>query len=263
MEFPDYGAVIAKEHRAPKGVPPYVLFPGGGSNSAIYSAGYLGVAYGPFAALGDPSERNYSVRALATPEGLTLARLEARQRLLARVDTAFRDDKPNNADLIGMNKSYEQAFEILQSTRIRKAFEIADEPSAMRDKYGQNKFGQSCLLARRLVQAGSRCVSIYFGGWDTHEDNFTDLKNTLLPPWDQGLAALIEDLDQRGMLENTVVWCTGEFGRTPKINDKGAGRDHWATRDEHALRWWRHSGWKCHRRNRQNCFPAGGPGLLT
>jgi uncharacterized protein (DUF1501 family) len=83
-------------------------------------------------------------------------------------------------------------------------------------------------LARRLVEAGTRCISIYSGGWDTHENNFRELKNTLLPPWDQGLAALIADLDERGLLENTVVWCTGEFGRTPTINDKGAGRDHWA-----------------------------------
>jgi len=84
------------------------------------------------------------------------------------------------------------------------------------------------LLARRLIEAGTRCVSIYNGGWDTHENNFTDLENTLLPPWDQGLAALIEDLHEHDVLENTVVWCTGEFGRTPKINNNGVGRDHWA-----------------------------------
>jgi len=228
MEFPDYGAVVAKEHRAPKGVPPYVLLPGGGSNSAIYSAGYLGVAYGPFSALGNPNDKNYSVRALATPEGMTLVELESRQRLLAKVDTAFRGADIRNPDFTGMNKSYEQAFEILQSTSVRKALEIAGEEPKVREKYGRNTFGQSCLLARRLIEAGTRCVSVYNGGWDTHENNFTDLKNTLLPPWDQGLAALIEDLSERGLLDNTVVWCTGEFGRTPAINDKGAGRDHWA-----------------------------------
>ena len=228
LEYPDYGAVVAKEHRAPKGIPSYTLLPGGGSNSATYSSGYLGVAHGPFTALGDPNDKNYSVRALATPEGSTLDELEKRRRLLSKVDTAFSNVDVRNPELTGMNRSYEQAFEILQSTAVRKAFEMNAEPDALRGKYGRHTFGQSCLLARRLVEAGSRCVSIYNGGWDTHQDNFTDLKNKLLPPWDQGLAALIEDLADRGLLENTVVWCTGEFGRTPKINGMGAGRDHWA-----------------------------------
>lgn len=228
LEYPDYGAVVAKEHRAPKGVPPYVLLPGGGSNSATYSSGYLGVAYGPFTALGDPNEKGYSVRALATPTGSSLAALESRRRLLARVDTAFSGADVQNAELTGMNKSYEQAFEILRSERIREAFKIDTEPDSLRERYGRNTFGQQCLLARRLIETGTRCVSIYSGGWDTHSDNFTDLKNKLLPPWDQGLASLIEDLHDRGLLENTVVWCTGEFGRTPKINDMGAGRDHWS-----------------------------------
>ena len=227
LEYPDYGAVVAKEHQSPRGIPPYVLLPGGGSNSATYSSGYLGVAHGPFTALGDPNADNYSVRALATPAGSTLQSLEARRRLLARVDTAFDGAGVQNSELTGMNRSYEQAFEILQSSSVRTAFQIDAESDGTREQYGRHTFGQSCLLARRLVEAGTRCVSIYSGGWDTHQDNFTDLKNTLLPPWDQGLAALIEDLHSRGLLENTAVWCTGEFGRTPKINDMGAGRDHW------------------------------------
>lgn len=228
LEYPDYGAVVAREHRAPKGVPPYVLLPGGSSNSATYSSGYLGVAHGPFTALGDPNAKGYSVRALATPAGSTLETLESRRRLLQRVDRTFANVDVGNSELTGMNKSYEQAFEILRSERIRKAFKIDDESNALREKYGRTTFGQQCLLARRLIEAGCRCVSLYNGGWDTHSDNFTDLKSKLLPPWDQGLAALIEDLSGRGLLENTVVWCTGEFGRTPKINDMGAGRDHWA-----------------------------------
>ncbi len=228
LEYPDYGAVISKEHQSPRGVPNYVLSPSGGSNSASYSSGYLGVAHGPFTALGDPNAPNYSVRALATPEGLTLAQIEARQRLLKRVDTRFRGVDIANQEVEGMDKSYEKAFDILQSEAVRKAFDIDSEDPKVRDQYGRHTFGQSCLLARRLVEAGTRCVSLYNGGWDTHENNFTDLKNMLLPPWDQGLAALLVDLHDRGMLENTVVWCTGEFGRTPTINDKGAGRDHWS-----------------------------------
>jgi hypothetical protein len=228
LEYPDYGAVIAKEHRSPQGIPPYVLLPGGGSNSATYSSGYLGVAHGPFSAIGDPNANKYSVRALATPTGSSLDALESRRKLLAQVDTAFSGVDLQNPEIDGMNKSYQQAFEILRSERIRNAFKIDEESDPLRERYGRNTFGQKCLLARRLVEAGTRCVSIYNGGWDTHENNFTDLKNQLLPPWDQGLAALIEDLHDRGMLDNTVVWCTGEFGRTPTINDMGAGRDHWA-----------------------------------
>ena len=228
LEYPDYGAVISKEHRSPRGVPQYVLAPSGGSNSASYSSGYLGVAHGPFTALGDPNADNYSVRALATPAGLALGQIDARRRLLERVDTRFRDVDIANQNVAGMDKSYEKAFDILQSTAVRKAFDIGSEKPGIREQYGRHSFGQTCLLARRLVEAGTRCVSIYSGGWDTHQNNFRELKNNLLPPWDQGLAALIADLHDRGLLENTVVWCTGEFGRTPKINDKGAGRDHWA-----------------------------------
>ena len=228
LEYPDYGAVISKEHAAPRGVPEYVLFPSGGSNSANYSAGYLGVVHGPFTALGDPNASNYSVRALATPEGLTFEQIESRRRRLKLVDTRFRDLGLADQEVAGMDTSYQKAFDILQSQAIRKAFDIGSEDAGIREQYGRHSFGQSCLLARRLVEAGTRCVSVYFGGWDTHENNFRDLKNTLLPPWDQGLAALIADLHERGLLENTLVWCTGEFGRTPKINDNGAGRDHWA-----------------------------------
>lgn len=228
LEYPDYGSVVAREHMSPRGVPNYVLLPGGGSNSAVYSSGYLGVAYGPFTALGDPNAKSYSVRALATPAGLTVEKTEARQRLLKRVDTRFRNLDLFDQDLEGMDKSYQKAFDVLQSKAVRKAFDIGSESAKVRDQYGRHTFGQSCLLARRLVEAGTRCVSIYNGGWDTHQNNFRELKNQLLPPWDQGLAGLLADLHDRGLLENTVVWCTGEFGRTPTINDKGAGRDHWA-----------------------------------
>jgi uncharacterized protein (DUF1501 family) len=228
LEYPDYGAVVAKEHASPSGVPQYVLLPGGGSNSASYSSGHLGVAYGPFTALGDPNAKNYSVRALATPEGLTAAKIDARKQLLERVDTRFRNVDLADQNLEGMDKSYQKAFDILNSKAVRKAFDIDSESEKLRDQYGRNTFGQSCLLARRMIEAGTRCVSVYSGGWDTHQNNFTELKNNLLPPWDQALAGLLVDLHDRGMLDNTIVWCTGEFGRTPTINDKGKGRDHWA-----------------------------------
>jgi uncharacterized protein (DUF1501 family) len=227
LEYPDYGAVISNERTSPRGIPPYVLFPSMGSNSAVASAGYLGVAHGPFTALGDPNARDFSVRALATPEGLTAEQFEARMKLLNRVDTAFRGADPGSQDLEGMDRAYQQAFEILRSPAVRKAFDIQAEPASVRDRYGRTTFGQACLLARRLVQAGTRCITLYSGGWDTHQFNFRDLKSKLLPTWDAGVAALLEDLHRQGLLESTVVWCTGEFGRTPKINNTNAGRDHW------------------------------------
>ncbi|HLV80224.1 MAG TPA: DUF1501 domain-containing protein, partial [Chthonomonadaceae bacterium] len=108
----------------------------------------------------------------------------------------------------------------------KKAFRLKDEPDKLRDEYGRNTFGQSCLLARRLVEAGVRCVTINYGGWDTHQDNFNALKNGLLPPLDAGYSALLKDLSQRGLLESTLVVWMGEFGRTPRVN-ASAGRDHW------------------------------------
>ena len=126
-----------------------------------------------------------------------------------------------------MDRFYTQAVDLLNSQPMREAFELSREDEQTRDLYGRNSFGQACLLARRLVEAGVRFVGIDLGGWDTHQNNFTSLKNQLLPPWDEGLAALIADLDRRAVLDRTLVWSTGEFGRTPKINDQGAGRDHW------------------------------------
>lgn len=227
LEYPDYGAVISRELSAPRGVPPYVVFPSMASNSAKLSAGYLGVAYGPFTAMGDPNAPDYSVRALASPSGMSSTSLAGRAALLAKVDNAFRGVDLFSQDLEGMDKAYQQAFDILQSSVVRRAFDIQSEPDSLRDRYGRTTFGQSCLAARRLIEAGTRCVTVYSGGWDTHQYNFRDLKQTLLPPWDKGVAALLEDLHDRGLLETTAVWCTGEFGRTPRINNTNAGRDHW------------------------------------
>jgi uncharacterized protein (DUF1501 family) len=125
-----------------------------------------------------------------------------------------------------MDRFYQQAIGILQSPRTRAAFDLSTEPPALRDRYGRSSIGQGCLLARRLVEAGVRCVTIDFGSWDTHQNNFAVMKNDLLPKWDAALAALLEDLHVRGLLESTLVWSTGEMGRTPRINSD-AGRDHW------------------------------------
>ncbi|MBI3468034.1 MAG: DUF1501 domain-containing protein, partial [Planctomycetes bacterium] len=147
--------------------------------------------------------------------------------LLEGLDTTFRKVDLKSQDLAGMDRFYQEAYEILSSTKAREAFDIGKESSEVRDKYGRTPFGQACLLARRLVEAGVRFVSIDFGGWDTHQDNFKRLKDDKLPKLDQGLAGLLEELHGHGLLEKTAVFMTGEFGRTPKVNGKG-GRDHWA-----------------------------------
>ena len=227
LEYPNHGSVISKEHAAPVGIPPYVSLPVRRTNGGVETPGYLGVAYSSFAVSGDPNAANFSVRALTTPGGLTLERIEKRIAFMEGLDTAFRSVDLKSQQLDGMDKFYQQAYEILRSANARHAFDVQSENDKVRDQYGRTPFGQSCLLARRLVEVGVRCVAIDFGSWDTHKQNFSSLKDRLLPPFDQGVAGLLEDLKTRGLLENTVVWCTGEFGRTPKINNN-AGRDHWA-----------------------------------
>jgi uncharacterized protein (DUF1501 family) len=226
ITYPDLGSVIAKEHASPPGVPPFVSLPVRMTNSTVEKSGYLGVAYRSFAVREDPNAANFSVRALSLPSGDAAARSRARTSLLADLDTAYRTADLADQNIAGMDRFYQQAFDVLRSTRTREAFELSRETAATRDLYGRTSLGQACLLARRLVQAGVRCVTIDYGSWDTHQRNFATMKNELLPTWDAALAGLLEDLDRHGLLEDTLVWSTGEMGRTPTIN-KDAGRDHW------------------------------------
>jgi len=228
LKYPDVGSIICKEKEqsVPRGVPPFVSLPVSVTNSAAASPGYLGVGYGAFSVNEDPSAEDFTVRALSTPAGMSLARAQKRMQLVEKIDTAYRDVDLRNDNIEGMDRFYRQAYDILRSDATRRAFDLGREADSLRDRYGRTKVGQACQLARRLVEAGVRCVTIDFGGWDTHKKNFSTLKDKLLPPWDAALAALLEDLADRGLLANTLVWSTGEMGRTPKIN-KDAGRDHW------------------------------------
>ena len=227
LEYPNHGSIVAKEHQAPIGIPPYVSLPVARTNGGVETPGYLGVAYSSFAVTGDPNSPDFSVRALAMPNGLTLERIERRIAFMQGLDTAFRNVDLKSQQLEGMDSFYQRAYEILRSSQARNAFNLEKVPDRVRDKYGRTPFGQACLLARRLVEVGVRCVAIDFGSWDTHRQNFPTLKDKMLPAYDQGVAALLVELKERGLLDNTVVWSTGEFGRTPKINAT-AGRDHWA-----------------------------------
>jgi hypothetical protein len=226
LTYPDIGSVIAKEHAAPVGVPPFVSLPVRMTNSTIEQAGYLGITYRSFAVREDPNAANFTIRALSSPAGIAPERTQARTSLLAELDTAYRDLDLADENIAGMDRFYQRAFDVLRSARTREAFDLSRESPQSRDAFGRTSLGQACLLARRLIEAGVRCVTIDYGSWDTHQRNFTQMKDELLPTWDTATAALLHDLHERGLLESTLVWCTGEMGRTPTIN-KDAGRDHW------------------------------------
>ena len=227
LEYPNHGSIIAREYSSPRGIPPYVSLPIARTNGGVETPGYLGVAYSSFAVNGNPNEVDFSVRALAMPGGMSFERIEKRIAFMKKLDTKFRRTNVKSLPLEGMDKFYQQAYEILNSTAARRAFDLSRVDARTRDKYGRTPFGQACLLALRLVEVGVRCVAIDFGSWDTHRTNFPSLKDKLLPAFDMGVATLLEELHLRGLLDDTVVWSTGEFGRTPKIN-QNAGRDHWA-----------------------------------
>jgi len=222
-EVPSYGSIVAHE-MGPKqpGFPAYVAVPRAPKSSA---AAYLGVAYNPFEVLGDPSQANFNVRDLKLPGQIDARRLDSRRALLSKVDSVRRDI--DRAGLVkGLDQFSEQAFDLVTSTKVRDGFDLSQEDEKLRDRYGRHTWGQSTLLARRMIERGVRFTTIDMGGWDTHANNFEGLKDKL-PRFDQCFSTLIEDLSDRGLLETTIVLVWGEFGRTPRINS-GAGRDHWS-----------------------------------
>ena len=235
-QYPALGSIATKLLPAERGVPPYVSFGEirGGTGG---SAGYLGTAYNPFiiegnaargkAGKGRKAAPTLRVRGVQLPNGFTLTELNDRDKLLKGFDSGFRAlDK--SADVVdGFDAFHKQALEILRSDKTKKAFDLEQERPELRTRFGETAFGQGALAARRLVQAGVRFVTLTLGGWDTHGKTFDAHKNRLLPTLDTTLSALIADLDEQGMLDSTIVYCAGEFGRTPKVN-KNAGRDHWA-----------------------------------
>jgi hypothetical protein len=223
--YPSMGSVVAKELGSSGTLPPYVSIPGNNFAFGYGQSGYLEAAFNPFSVGGDPNNPNFSVRDVSLPNGLTMERLDGRRTLLQDVDSAFKRFE-STPEAKSRDEFYQRAYNMISSPAAKKAFNIQEEPADMRDKYGRNNFGQGCLLARRLVEAGVRFITVTHGGWDTHADNAKSCKGHLVPPVDQGMAALIQDLEQRGLLKDTLVVWMGEFGRTPQINPL-AGRDHW------------------------------------
>jgi hypothetical protein len=219
-------------------MPPFVSLPqlisDVGNLTPGQFAGFLGRKFDPLAVTKDPSAADFSVEDLTLRPEVSPSRLGGRRTLLREVDAQLRylNESVQTMDL---NTFQDRAIGLLTSPAVRQAFDLSREPTALRERYGRNAFGQSCLLARRLVEAGVKLVTVYSGcggkipqdAWDTHTDNFRKLKNQLLPPMDQGTSALLDDLGQRGLTNRTLLIWMGEFGRTPKINPQ-AGRDHWA-----------------------------------
>ncbi len=224
VQYPAFGSVIARENGFGSGMPPYVMF--GGLAFGYGGAGYMGAVYNPFGISGDPNNDGFSVADISPPAGVDAIRLERRRVLRDALDNWQRGKEASARGLKSVDEFYARAYSLVTSPSAKQAFNLKDEPAKVREEYGRNRFGQSCLLARRLVEAGVRCVTINMGGWDTHTDNFNALKNGLLPPLDKGYAALLNDLHRRGMLDTTLVVWMGEFGRTPRVNS-AAGRDHW------------------------------------
>jgi hypothetical protein len=222
LSYPSYGAVVSHEFGSKKNMPPYVAIPGQANNFA--GTGYLSSAYGPFALGSDPASRGFQVRDLTLPGGVNAERWAKRQGLLSTVDYHFKQAEKSDA-LDAMDSFYNRAYAMISSKEAREAFDLSQETDATKTAYGTNSAGMRLLLARRLVESGVRFVSLTYGGWD-HHDNIKNAIDTQVPPFDQAFAALINDLDQRGMLASTLVMVSSEFGRTPKINATN-GRDHW------------------------------------
>jgi hypothetical protein len=222
IHYPSFGSVVSHELGARNDLPPYVCIPS--MPNSFAGTGYLGSAFGPFSLGSDPANQNFKVRDLNLPNGVDEKRFTERKDIRAAVDEHFSTLEKSDA-LEGMDSFYQRAYSMLSSEKARAAFAVSDEKQGLREEYGMNDAGQRMLLARRLVEAGVRFVSLTYGGWD-HHDNIKTAMTNQMPKFDQAFAALIRDLDKRGMLDSTLVMVTTEFGRTPKINGT-AGRDHY------------------------------------
>ncbi len=223
IKYPSFGSVISHEFGPQKNMPPYVCIPSLPNEYA--GAGYLSSAYGPFSLGADPANNGFSVRDLTLPSGIDEGRFDRRKDLLATVDDHFRSMEKSDA-LDAMDTFYQRAYGMISSKEAREAFNLAAESQQTKEMYGtKSNAGMRMLMARRLVEGGVRFVSMTYGGWDHHAQIVNGIRNQL-PAFDKAYAALIRDLEQRGLLETTLVMVSSEFGRTPKIN-KDDGRDHW------------------------------------
>jgi hypothetical protein len=220
--FPSLGSVISRELGPRGNIPPYICVP---DYMEAGGPGFYGAEHAPFVLETDPVQPDFEVRDLRLAPGVDGRRLDDRRNILAKIDKIA---ETPTADRRGaMNTYYEKAYQMITAPDARKAFDITAESDKTRERYGFTTLGQSALLARRLVEAGTRFVGIDYGSWDTHFSQFPSLKEDLIPAADRAFSALILDLEERGLLDSTLVLMMGEMGRTPQINNR-AGRDHWS-----------------------------------
>jgi hypothetical protein len=223
LRFPSLGSVASRELPCRPDVPAYVAI-----DEDPEGPGYLGVQHGALATGEMPRYgQPFSVRGITLDDGLSIDKFARRRRLSQDLDAVFGQYDEQDRRLGGATRLSERAFQIISSPQTRAAFDVEREAPAVVQNFGQHEFGMSLLVAARLIEAGVRFVTVMLEGWDTHQKNFDELKNRLLPPLDAGLAALLQTLEDKGLFESTSLLVTGEFGRTPKINGN-AGRDHWA-----------------------------------
>ena len=229
LPYPTYGSVVSWQKGFRTALPPFVQLGtnidrrfGGGSS------GVLGLEHNPFEIVADPNAENFTVRDITPPKNIAEERIDRRKRMLSAIDELQQQADLQPSAFEALDETFGAALNMITAPETKHAFQLDAEEDALRDNYGRTRFGQSCLLARRLIESGVRFVTVTDGGWDTHQNNFKSLKDSRLPPVDQGLPALLADLEDRGLLDSTlVVWLT-DFGRTPRINS-ASGRDHWAS----------------------------------
>jgi len=222
IQYPSYGSVVSQLYGPRQDLPPYIAIPA--ASDPFLGTGYLSSANGAFSVGGEPAADGFQVRDLNLPEGVNPDRMAQRQTLLASVDNHFRELEKSEL-LEAMDSYYQRAYALISSQHAREAFNVKAEPEEMQQMYGKNAFGMRCLLARRIVEAGGRFVTVMDGGWD-HHVNIKKSMEDKMPAVDKGVAALLTDLANRGLLESTLVILASEFGRTVKLNKDG-GRDHW------------------------------------
>lgn len=227
VHYPTMGSVVSHQMGFKTVMPPYLQLGtaldnrfGGGSS------GILGLEYNPFTLTADPNAANFTVRDITPPAGMAGERVQCRRSVLSMVEQLQRQSSVQPKQFDALDDNYKTAFDMITASETKRAFQLELEDPRLRDAYGRHRFGQSCLLARRLIESGVRFVTLTDGGWDTHQNNFKALKDSRIPPVDQALPQLVMDLEQRGLLDSTlVVWLT-DFGRTPQVNS-ASGRDHW------------------------------------
>ena len=225
VSYPEYGSVVCHEFPSAANLPTYVSI-----DESFVGPGYLGSRFSPLTAEKPRHGFPYTVRGVSLEDGLSVEKYKSQKQLLDDLDTAFRGFEELDDQVRGMDRFAEQAYDIISSPEARAAFDLSQEKDSESDRFGKHEFGQSLLLASRLIESGVHFVTVRLRpaefDFDTHQDNFPRLRS-LLPPFDRALSALLDRLGERGLLSSTAILCAGEFGRTPKINKQG-GRDHWA-----------------------------------